>query len=226
MFFPTSLFALLLSAASPAVVAHSEASSNSGYVEVWSRRADLPKSLSDMTANTVGDKIYIFGGCDGDQIGYICTSINSKVIIYDPISNHFADSSAIVLNSPHERYRHAAAVVGVKVYLIGGRDLQDGLVEVVDVFDTEENSWSLSFRWTAARSDLDSFVSSAGLVHSVGGYNAAYEATASTDMLDPGEGDSAGWALASAGRTIADMTVERGDFAIVEDGKGLVCMSA
>ena len=33
----------------------------------WSVRADMPYSASDLTATTVGAKIYIVGGCTGAQ---------------------------------------------------------------------------------------------------------------------------------------------------------------
>lgn len=167
-----------------------------------------------MTAETVNDKVYIFGGCDGDQIGYVCPSINTDVLIYDPAANTYETLAGVL---PNDRYRHAAATVGTKIYLLGGRDLNDDIVEVVDVFDTSDNTWSVSFEWTSAQSDNMAFVLD-GKVYAIGGYDAAYEAQDETDIFDPDEG----WILGSAHTTIAAMTAARGDFAVVQGDDDLV----
>jgi len=188
---------------------HEEKTSENGFLDTWRASAPLPVPLSDMSANTVGDKVYIFGGCSGDQLGYTCPSISSDVFIYDPAADSF-DTLAGVL--PRERYRHAAAVVGTKVYLLGGRDLNDDIVEEVDVFDTADQTWTMSWEWTSAQSDNDAFVRN-GKVYVVGGYDAAYTAQDDVDILDTDDG----WTLGSAASTIAAMTVARGDFAVVHD---------
>ena len=64
------LLAALLRAAS------SSQGDDAHFNEIWQTGfAPLPVPLSDMTANTIEDLIYIVGGCDGHQIGYICTSL-------------------------------------------------------------------------------------------------------------------------------------------------------
>jgi hypothetical protein len=136
------------------------------------------------------------------------------VFIYDPAADTFETLVGVL---PRERYRHAAAVIGTKVYLLGGRDLNDDIIEEVDVFDTSDRTWTTSWEWTSAQSDNDAFVRN-GAIYAVGGYDASYEAKDDTDILVPSEG----WTLGSAHTTIAAMTVTRGDFAVVQGNGDLV----
>ena len=111
----------------------------------------LPFPLSDMMANYVpgenGDEdgfVIITGGCDsvkgneriqidgdnGTKIDlFACVSTNVKTLKFDPFANTFTELAP----APHERQRHAAAVVNGEVYVVGGRDSNDELVTAIDV---------------------------------------------------------------------------------------------
>jgi len=185
------------------------------YYDTWRPSDALPFPLSDMTANTVGDKIYLMGGCSSDQIGYVCPSISTDVFIYDVTKGTYETLTNVL---PRARYRHATALIGTKLYLMGGRDLSDNIIEEVDIFETTDQTWTTSpYEWTSAQSDNDAFVLD-GKIYAIGGYDATYTATDKTDILEP----DVGWTLGSAHTTIAPMTVTRGDFAVVEGDGDLV----
>ena len=101
----------------------------------WRRVADLPFALSDFTATLVPNRgrIVIVGGCDEDQVAEdewtFCPSISKKVLLYD----YAADTWSRGLDAPRERYRHAAATDGQKLYVLGGRDVAENLVPQTDV---------------------------------------------------------------------------------------------
>ena len=111
----------------------------------WRRVADLPFGLSDFTATVVPNfgevegrgRIVIVGGCDEDQvvvadpddIWSFCPSVSNKVLLYD----YAADKWSRGNNAPRARYRHAAATDGHKLYVLGGRNVDDGLVPQTDV---------------------------------------------------------------------------------------------
>lgn len=176
----------------------------------WEKRTALPIKVSDQSATTVNNLIYIIGGCIGDQVGYTCPAITGKIQLFSPRLNSFTTE---LPDAPRPRYRHSAVAVGSKIFVIGGRDLADNTISEVDVFETADHTWStLQWQWTDAKSDNDAMVID-GLIYIVGGYSADYSTTfATTDILDP----AAGWTLANSHVTIAPMIQERGDFAIVE----------
>ena len=97
--------------------------------------AKMPVTVSDMVATPLGDKIIITGGCsqgnyrspiDGD---FYCSEITSAASAFSPATASFTSLPQM----PRERYRHAAAVVNNKLYVIGGRALNDSLISAVDV---------------------------------------------------------------------------------------------
>ena len=140
--------------------------------------------------------------------------------MYSPGEDAFVDGPAgMVANAPRSRYRHSAAVLGKKIFVVGGRDLNDDIVQAVDVLDTSTGTWeTLPWTWTTPKSDNDAFTMN-GYIYAVGGYYADYTVTRTTDILDP----DAGWTLGSAHVSIAEMNEARGDFALVEGGDGLFC---
>lgn len=99
----------------------------------------LPSGVSDMTVNEIAGKIIIAGGCisgnnylgDVEYPGYYCTDVTSDVYEFDPDPNVKAFTRMESLSSP--RYRHASAVWEDKLYLIGGKDVDDAYVASVEV---------------------------------------------------------------------------------------------
>jgi len=165
------------------------------YEHNWIAQKALPSKRSDMTASTVGDVIYLVGGCVKDQsynkdIGggmYLCgggaaNNIDASTIRYYPKTNTF---DTTLPNAPRPRYRHAAAVVDKKIYLFGGVDSKDVIVQEVDVLDTATGKWStLAERMPGATTDLTAF-SHSGKIYTLGGYDKSWSALKTVQIYDP-----------------------------------------
>lgn len=158
------------------------------FSHVWRTKKNMPTKRSDLTATTLGDAIYLVGGCDSDQKWdhgagmYLCTGITKAVWKYLPQT----DSYEALQDAPTARYRHAAAAVGNKVYIIGGCAFDDSIISAVDVLDTESGQWStLTKQMPNATSDLSAFVHD-GKIYALGGYNRPnYEASSAVMVFDP-----------------------------------------
>lgn len=165
------------------------------FSHVWRAKSAMPTKRSDLTATTVGDAIYLVGGCSNDQewsVGaggtgmYLCTGISKDTVKYLPRT----DTYESLPDAPRSRYRHAAAAVGSRVYVFGGCRIDDGIVEEIDVFDTQAGQWStLAGLMTFATSDLSAFTYD-GRVYTLGGYGRPdYGASSRVMIFDPATED-------------------------------------
>jgi hypothetical protein len=168
------------------------------FEHVWHTKQSMPAKRSDMSATTVGDAIYLVGGCALDQAwvtdppyseyrcgGGTANSISASTVRYFPKTNKFDTS---LPDAPRPRYRHAAAAVNKKVYLFGGTGAAGSIVNEVDVLDTVTGKWTtLTVRMPNATTDLSAFVHS-GDIYTVGGYDAAWNALKATQIFTPGAG--------------------------------------
>lgn len=143
----------------------------------------LPMPMSDMSAtyDKVTNKIYIVGGCDDPQgnalqdwDGYACTSLTAKTYAYDADAGTFD----VLPDAPRERYRHTAASVNGRIWLVGGRTVEDHLITEIDVLDTASKTWSTvgSLPPHLQMSDQASFALGDSL-YVLGGYDSNYTAT-------------------------------------------------
>ena len=97
---------------------------------------------------------------------YVCTAITGATHKYTPTD----DSYQAMPDAPRSRYRHAAAAVGGRIFLLGGVDLTDSIIPQVDVFDTTTATWStLSNEMPNATTDLSAFAHD-GKIYVVGGF--------------------------------------------------------
>ena len=184
----------------------------------WRSRASMPKAMSDFSATAVDDDaVIIVGGCDDHQVACdwwdgcsYCPSLSQSVFKYSASQNAWSELAAM----PRERYRHAAALdasTGL-LYVVGGRDVDDALIEEVDVYDVASDAWTTA-AFTVARSDLGAVFRGDGALLVAGGYDVNYTAYASTSDIDVATGAmSAGPALLEA----------RGDFGLVKVGDEVV----
>jgi len=107
--------------------------------QTWSI-AELSEARYDISAITVGNKVFFAGGTND-------WFFTSTVDIYDASSNTWT-----VANLSKARGRLAVAAIGNKVFFAGGDcfdTLSGGLMinsvsDVVDIYDIEANSWSIS----------------------------------------------------------------------------------
>mmetsp|Transcript_19554 Transcript_19554/g.26844 ORF Transcript_19554/g.26844 Transcript_19554/m.26844 type:complete len:450 (-) Transcript_19554:117-1466(-) len=158
----------------------------------------MPYPLSDMSANVVStnsDKfIVIVGGCDYEDGNvfvedetygdfFACFSITDKVLKFSPKDGTFTS----LRNAPRQRYRHAGVEIGGKLWVVGGRDVEDNLIAEIDVYDPEENTWStpISLPPEYLTSDNAAFIDSSGKkLFVAGGWNQGYVALDTTFSID------------------------------------------
>ena len=89
------------------------------YTHNWVPRAAMPHEASDFSATTVGDEIFLVGGCGHEQEwvgaaewpGYYCSGVLAKSVAYVPATNTYR----ALPDAPRQRYRHSAVAVGTKV---------------------------------------------------------------------------------------------------------------
>jgi N-acetylneuraminic acid mutarotase len=136
----------------------------------WSQKQPMPIGLYDLTAHTIGDKIYIFGGY-GDG-GFI-----NSVMQYDPVNNTWSQKTSM----PTYRYIFMSEVVDGKVFVIGGHGtIDDGPWESgkaweykshVEIYNPETDSWS---NGSSAPSNVAGGASCSinGNIYILGGYDA------------------------------------------------------
>jgi hypothetical protein len=182
----------------------------------------LPKPLSDFTATLVSETgvAYLAGGCDAPDGNvfnatdgqFVCGSISSSLYSFDVSTETFSSLASL----PRPRYRHAAAVNsdGSKLWLVGGRDNDENLVEAVDVYDIATNTWeSYGTLATFSLSDGGSF-RNGDFMYVVGGYDVDYLSFASLIRLDMATSSVDNLVV----QELATMETPRGDVSTVNDG--------
>eukprot|EP01116_Phalansterium_solitarium_P023206 TRINITY_DN8011_c0_g1_i1.p1 TRINITY_DN8011_c0_g1~~TRINITY_DN8011_c0_g1_i1.p1 ORF type:complete len:388 (-),score=126.70 TRINITY_DN8011_c0_g1_i1:278-1441(-) len=158
---------------------------------VWTYRRNMLYKRSDFTANVVpgfpgGESMMVLvGGCTAngacDATGNCpCTQILNYTTAYNPVKDTWAE----IAQAPVARFRHSSAVVGSKLYVFGGRALDDSLISQVDVFDATTGTWSTTKPWPSPTSDLASFVYN-NIIYAISGYDANYASLASTWLFVP-----------------------------------------
>jgi len=183
----------------------------------WHDVPPLPMPVSDMTASTIGDNIYIIGGCAADQVRapwdntlFYCATITDRCDVFNIVTEQYTTCAV----APRQRYRHAAVPIDGSVWLVGGRDDQDNIVTQIDVYNPVSNTWTTPVNWTDATSDLAAFTNGTSLFV-VGGYNASYNASDSLWKFEPSTLAQGTFAI----QTMADLTQGRGDTSAVTIGK-------
>jgi N-acetylneuraminic acid mutarotase len=119
--------------------------SGTNIVEVYDPLTNewtVPSTTGTMTARrnhasvVYNDKIYLFGGCDGN------TDI-STVDVFDPKTLHWTNLTTSGTFTP--RRSLSAALINGKAYVYGGATVspvQIGALDVLEIFDLATNTWS------------------------------------------------------------------------------------
>jgi len=99
----------------------------------------LPSPLSDfgIALNEGLAHVYLAGGCNsetGDEFvadfgEFACLSLSNQLVTFDLNSETVIAS----VDMPAPRYRHAAVFADQRLWLVGGRDVEDLLIGTVDV---------------------------------------------------------------------------------------------
>lgn len=176
----------------------------------------MPISVSDMTATIVeqsiyndkrGPRVYVIGGCSGNQLCPLgefcyCTEVTNSCNIFFIESQTWTPCAP----APTARCRHSAVYFDGKIYLFGGRDITDTLIQDVDIFYVISGQWLSAFTWFNATSDGSAFTDDIS-IYLVGGYDANYAPLASLTQYIP---SSSQWNYA-----LPSMAFPRGDLGAI-----------
>lgn len=151
----------------------------SGVVEVydpvtdtWTRRTSKPRSVRNIAAAVLGDRIYVPGGYDAmDQA-------IAAVEVYDPQ----ADAWSEVAPLPVPLFAYAIAVVQGRLYLFGGSDGMRYL-DTVFIYDPVSDTWGAGTPMSEPRGFCAAAVVGEQ-VFVLGGYNGQNE-SARCEVYDP-----------------------------------------
>ena len=97
----------------------------------WIKGANMPSARNYCMSGFVNNKFYVLGGHDSNSAYNICS-------YYDPSNNKWTS----LANSPYSYRDLGSAVIGTKIYGIGGVKMPGDEVGVTLIYDTSNNSWS------------------------------------------------------------------------------------
>jgi N-acetylneuraminic acid mutarotase len=102
----------------------------------WENKTHMPTPRFNLDANVVDGKIYLIGGYDPNlPYGGDATNVNE---VYDPETDTWSTKAPMLA----AKSEYASAVVGDKIYLIGGGSLWSHELSLNQIYDTKTDSWS------------------------------------------------------------------------------------
>ncbi len=139
----------------------------------WTTKASMHTPRADLAASLVNGRMYLIGGkmYSNQAPFYIETSLNE---VYDPLKDEWSTKSAIP--SPVEGY--ASAVLGNRIYIIGGSKVQVGTGSAFtnsnQVYDPATDQWSQAASLPVASSYAAAAVTQGNMakeaIYYIGGY--------------------------------------------------------
>ncbi len=149
--------------------------SEASPINAWTPKAQMQVARASLGAAVVEGKIYAIGGVMDPPSIVKCTNVNEQ---YDPAADKWVFKSSM----PTPRASFATAVVGNKIYCIGGTiGTKDGVYApsgLVEVYDTATDTWTTKSDMPTARVGVSASVVD-GKIYLVGGNSNA------TEMYDP-----------------------------------------
>jgi hypothetical protein len=179
--------------------------------------APMPIAVSDMTATIIektefqdqlGPRVYVIGGCSGNQLCppgefCYCTEVTNTCNIFFIETQSWKSCPSLPLIA---RCRHSATYFQGKIYLFGGRDVADAVVQEVEIFDVASGAWLESLNWKNATSDGGAFTDETS-IYLIGGYDANYAPLATLTQFTP---SSTIW-----NTDLPPMSYARGDIGVI-----------
>jgi N-acetylneuraminic acid mutarotase len=148
---------------------HSKAHSLYAGSGQWTSKAVLPEPISDYQAVSHKNHVYVIGGQKGCSGSATCAgTVVNTVYQYDTKLDKYDTTKTAM---PAVRYRYASAVVGDKIYIIGGLTADDnGMLKTTLIYDITNDSWSTGPNMATGRSDTCAAVVGSK-IYVVGGYS-------------------------------------------------------
>ena len=103
--------------------------------KAWTTKAPLSAPRHDMATVVFNNTIYLFGGTDG-------TNVLSTVEQYNPGTNIWINCGTSCPPLPTARTGASVAVVGTKIYVIGGEDGTGTKLSIIEEYNTGTKSWT------------------------------------------------------------------------------------
>lgn len=107
----------------------------------WTSRANIPTARTAAGAAVIAGKLYVFGGCGRNSEGnHDCRVATTNVMeVYDPGTNSWTSRAPM----PTARSAVAAAVIGDKLYVAGGRGHCPPCTpyQVMEIYDPATDTW-------------------------------------------------------------------------------------
>mmetsp|Transcript_32574 Transcript_32574/g.47519 ORF Transcript_32574/g.47519 Transcript_32574/m.47519 type:complete len:484 (+) Transcript_32574:188-1639(+) len=157
----------------------------------------LPFPVSDLTTTftiynddegDVHNGIYLLGGClapyadDPSAPGeYTCHMASNRNFVFDHLYRLYQKRH----DMPRARYRHTSNAVGGRIWIVGGRDSEDNVIQEVDIYNPILDTWETIGKIPPIylRSDHTSFVLG-DFLFIAGGYDQHTFASSSVLMID------------------------------------------
>lgn len=136
--------------------------------DLWASKAVIPQAAADVTACNINDKLYFFGGYDGN-------TVYDEVYEYDPATNNWTEFDSM----PTARWGHIAIAYGGKAYVFGGVKTQPQAIgqftAVLEIFDPSQstgNQWTTGTSMSyGAQGIMGVFFPYDAKIHLFGGYD-------------------------------------------------------
>ena len=173
--------------------------------ERWSPVRRMPKALNHMSAFAYQGQLYVVGGYASP--GDTSTDAVQGFWRYDPRTGHWR----AMPDAPIPRAAAGAAVLGHRLYVVGGRNDVTAALSSTAIFDFDTGRWSLGPSLAHAREHL-AVVAAGGSIWALGGRELGISNTY-VERYRPG---------AAAWQSMPSMPVARSGFQAVSVGDAIV----
>ncbi|MEM4244277.1 MAG: kelch repeat-containing protein, partial [Candidatus Bathyarchaeia archaeon] len=187
--------------------------------DTWETKTAMPTPRADLDACVVDGKIYLIGGKAywGTEPFYHELNVTE---VYDPETDTWTKAASM----PIPVFGYASAVVGSKIYVIGGaRQFQEGLSNVTivssnQVYNAETDEWSsrteLPVALSHAAACVTSGVTAPKRIYVIGGFDKTNYSNATFAYDFEKDEWSAGWLMPTARAYLGLAVVDDAIYAI------------
>ncbi|GAC1445328.1 MAG: hypothetical protein NVSMB55_25820 [Mycobacteriales bacterium] len=158
--------------------------------KVWTPPSPM-MPVRDAAAVAVGGKLYVIGGAQSGQTDSDQGTPTATLQVFDPSLNAglggWTVSPAVLA---HPRWGLGAAVIGTRIYALGGTDPSGAILSSVEVLDTAAAvpTWTAAPPLPIAKRELTSTVTLNGKIYVFGGTGTGLPQMHSVDVFDPTTG--------------------------------------